>query len=83
MEEGKKIRKERPPRYGLESILLGTIIAAGIAYLVYYAATRVGAIQPLQGAIIAGSLLWIGFTGGIFMVLKAGEHRKSEGKSGK
>lgn len=76
MEEGKKIRKERPPRYGLESILLGTIIAAGIAYLVYYAATRVGAI-------IAGSLLWIGFTGGIFMVLKAGEHRKSEGKSGK
>lgn len=71
-----KLRKEKPKSYGIVSILLGTAISAGLAYLVHYQAVKENLAQPLQGAIIAGGLFWVIFTLGIFMGLNIHGNRK-------
>lgn len=70
------MKKEKPPSYGLASIVLGTVADVFVAYAVYYAAILDKAKQPLQGAIIAGALFWIILTIMIYYALRVRGNRK-------
>lgn len=69
MTDRTRLRKEKLPSYGLKSILIGTLIDLAVAYFIHNYAVETGAKQPLQGTIIAASLLWIVFTVGTFVLL--------------
>lgn len=70
-----KIRKEKPPSYGIPSLVSGTIITLILSYIIHYVAITTDAKQPMVGTIIAGSLLWVGITLLIFWLMNVRGNR--------